>query len=697
MEHIPPDFEAPFPIIAETASDAIITIDERSTILFVNAAAERIFGYSISEMLGQPMMMLMPEYLRFVHEVGLRRYIETGQRHISWQGMELPGLRKDGRTVALEISFGEFKLNGRRLFTGIARDITQRKHRQRLRSAYIAAVRVLAEHPSSESVLAETLSAICGALEWKVGILWNADSVANVLRQTASWCERDELTEFVRHSADFTFSKGVGLPGRVWTTNQAAWILRLRDDPNFPRRDLASQFELISGAAFPVIADHEVIAVMEFFSTDIQPPDQELLDTFMTIGHQMGQYMEHRNAEEALAKSETQLRHLVASEKEARREAEAANRMKDEFLAILSHELRTPLTSVFGWVQMLQNRATDPEITAKALNVIDRNLRVQAKLIEDLLNVSQIITGKLQIQRDTIDAVQIVMATIETIRPSADAKQITLKLESDRPLPALSADPARLQQIVWNLLSNSVKFTPKGGSVIVNVRQSGSELEIAVSDTGEGISPEFLPQVFNRFSQADASKTRRHSGLGLGLALVRQLIELHGGTVRVASPGVGKGSTFTVSFPLPPISTSSPKPNTFTTKSSDTSPLQDVRVLLVEDEPDTREMIAHALQEFGASVAQASSAAEAFREFVSTTPDILVSDIGMPDADGYQLLAMIRAQAPEPPPAVAITAYATAAEKEHALRSGFQAHLSKPVELSKLVSVIAGLVRRTDY
>src|SRR3989442_8467013 len=338
MEHMPPDFEPPFRIIAETASDAIITIDDRSTILFVNAAAGRIFGYSISEMLGKSMTMLMPEYLRHVHEQGLRRYVETGQRHITWQGIELPGLRKDGRAVALEISFGEFTLNGRRLFTGIARDITQRKHRQRLRSAYIAAVRVLAEHPSSESVLAETLSAICGALEWKVGILWNADSATNVLRQTASSCECNELSEFVRQTADFTFTEGVGLPGRVWATNQAAWILRLDDDPNFPRRTLASQFELISGAAFPVIAGHEVIAVMEFFSTDIQPPDQELLDTFMTIGHQMGQYLERRDAQEALEKNQTQLRRLVASEKEARREAEAANRMKDEFLAILSHE-----------------------------------------------------------------------------------------------------------------------------------------------------------------------------------------------------------------------------------------------------------------------------------------------------------------------------------------------------------------------
>jgi len=696
MDHIPSSSQAPFRIIAETASDAIITIDQHSTIVFVNAAAERIFGYSISEMLGQPMTILMPEALRRVHEKGLRRYLDTGQRHINWEGIELPGLHKSGRTISLEISFGEFVVDGHRLFTGIARDVTQRAHEQRLKAAYTAAVRILAEHPAPDSVLQETRSAICRALEWKLALLWNTDTDAGVLRLAATWCEREELSEFVRESERFNFGKGVGLPGRVWATKEPAWILQVSEDLNFPRLTFATRAGLRSGAAFPIIAHREVIAVMEFFSTEIQVLDRELLDTFMTIGHQMGQYMERTHAQEALARSEIQLRSLVASEIEARRQAEAASRMKDEFLAILSHELRTPLTAVFGWVQMLQSRALDPSMRRRALEVIDRNMRVQAQLIDDLLNLSQIITGKLQISREMVDVLQLVRTTVETIRPSADVKHITLQLESEVATATLSADPARLQQIVWNLLSNAVKFTSQGGNVSVAVRQVGDGLQIVVADTGEGISPQFLPQVFDRFSQADASTTRRHGGLGLGLALVRQLVELHGGTIVAHSAGINKGSTFTVTLPLAGEAPRSADAGTPPAHKPVGAALEGVKVLLVEDEADTREMIAYGLQQFGASVAQASSAAEALREFVTSTPDILVSDIGMPDTDGYQLLALIQGQTSQPPPAVALTAYATPADRERALRSGFQAHVNKPVELPQLVSVLAGLLKRAS-
>jgi len=694
MEQVPQNFEARFRIIAETATDAIITIDQHSTILFVNAAAERIFGYSIPEMLGQPITMLMPEYLRHVHKEALWRYLETGQRHINWEGIELPGLHKSGGVIRLEISFGEFVAGTRRLFTGIARDVTQRTHEQRLKSAYTAVVRVLAEYPSSDSVLRETLSAICRALDWKLGILWDVDTAADALHLAASWCEREEWSEFVRQSERFSFKRGIGLPGRVWATKQPVWILQLSDDRTFPRITFAKQHGLLSGAAFPVIARHEVIAVMEFFSTEIESPDQELLDTFMTIGYQMGQYLERTYAQEALRRSEVELHRLVESEVQARRQAEAANRMKDEFLAVLSHELRTPLTAVFGWVQMLQSRTIDPATREKALEVIERNIRLQAQLVDDLLNLSQIVTGKLQIRREIIDPFQLIKTTMETVIPSADAKQISLRLEKDVQLPAISADPARLQQIVWNLLSNAVKFTPKGGSIVVALRQLRTELQISVSDTGEGISPEFVPHVFNRFSQADASTTRRHGGLGLGLALVRQLIELHGGTVTVESAGLNKGSTFAVTLPLPGVPAQFPEAETPHVPIG--GALEGVKVLLVEDEADTREMIAYGLQQFGASVAQASSAAEALHEFAMAAPDILVSDIGMTGMDGYQLLESIQSQTPQPPPAVALTAYATLADKERALRSGFQAHLSKPIALSELVSVVAGLVKRAS-
>jgi signal transduction histidine kinase len=249
--------------------------------------------------------------------------------------------------------------------------------------------------------------------------------------------------------------------------------------------------------------------------------------------------------------AESERSELLAAERASREQAEAANRSKDEFLAILSHELKTPLTAVHGWVQLLKTREVDRPTMEKALAVIDRNLRLQNQLIDDLLNVSKIISGKLQIHQETVNVLDSVNAAIETVRPSAEAKDISIRLESDTDLPAISADPSRLQQIVWNLLSNGVKFTPKGGNIVVKVSRTTRDLRIAVRDSGEGISPDFLPQVFNRFSQADSSKTRVHGGLGLGLALVRQLVELHGGTVSAESAGLGKGSTFAVTFPLP--------------------------------------------------------------------------------------------------------------------------------------------------
>lgn len=388
---------------------------------------------------------------------------------------------------------------------------------------------------------------------------------------------------------------------------------------------------------------------------------------------------------------------LLASEHAAREVAESASRSKDEFLAILSHELRTPLTAVFGWTQVLKNGSPDAATREKALGVIDRNLRAQTQLIDDLLNVSQIITGKLQLNCRLISPLVVTRAAIDTVRPSAEAKQITISLRAKKEiLPPISADIARMQQIVWNLLSNAVKFTPKGGTICVEIAQVGSELKIIVRDNGEGISRDFLPLVFNRFSQADASRTRAHGGMGLGLALVRQLMELHGGTVEAVSDGAGTGSTFTLSFPLPGVRRTSSKipPESRNNPIGPANSLQNVRVLLVEDEPDTREIIAETLQQLGATVVQASNAANGLREFEAARPDILISDIGMPDADGYHLLAMIQAQCSVPPPALALTAFATAQDKEHALCSGFQAHMSKPIELSELVSRISELVAR---
>lgn len=406
---------------------------------------------------------------------------------------------------------------------------------------------------------------------------------------------------------------------------------------------------------------------------------------------------------------------LLFREQAARADAEAANRMKDDFLATVSHELRTPLNSMLGWAKLLRSRKFDEVTTAKALETIERNAKSQAQLIDDILDVSRIIRGKFSLNIRPIELIPLINLALDTVRPAAEAKSIRLESVLDPSVGALLGDSDRLQQIIWNLLSNAIKFTPEGGKVeirlsVVREDLSGSNsistptnnyAQIAVSDTGKGISPDFLPYVFERFRQADSSITRSHGGLGLGLAIVRHLVELHGGSVRANSPGEGKGSTFTVILPLIDrgLGTQKDSRPTLITNPQSSISLKGLRVLLVDDEADTREVIKVALEEWGAEVTAVESAIAAFQTLEDWQPDVLVSDIGMPEEDGYALIRKIRmrdSQAGGKIPAVALTAYASDRDRAFAMAAGFQRHIPKPVEPSKLADAIAQLARRTS-
>jgi signal transduction histidine kinase/CheY-like chemotaxis protein len=383
---------------------------------------------------------------------------------------------------------------------------------------------------------------------------------------------------------------------------------------------------------------------------------------------------------------EEQRGRLLADAEKARAQAEAANRTKDEFLATLSHELRTPLTAIYGWVDILKNSELDEKKITKALEVIDRNIKAQTQLIDDLLNVSRIITGNLKMERELIDPLILTRTAIESLRPTAEAKAIKLVARFDENVGRIYADPVRWQQVLWNLFTNAVKFTPKGGQIRVEFGRVGSSAQLTVTDTGEGIDPAFLPLVFERFSQSDSSTKRRHGGLGLGLAIVRHIVELHGGQVKVHSEGKGKGSTFVVQLPIPPFRDDARNAKQ---ESGQTKSLNGIRVMLVEDDDDTREVIAAALDRYGASVIEAASAAEALRILVRENPDVLVTDIGMPEMDGYELLAKIRSEYRQPNiPAIALTAFASPEDRQKALRAGFRAHVAKPIEVEELVAVI---------
>lgn len=393
---------------------------------------------------------------------------------------------------------------------------------------------------------------------------------------------------------------------------------------------------------------------------------------------------------------------LLESERAARSAAERAGRMKDEFLATLSHELRTPLTAILGWSQVVMRPSAKAEDIAQGLDVIQRNARAQAQIIEDLLDMSRIIGGKVRLDVQRLDLSSIVQASVETARPTADAKGIRLQSVID-PLQGVvvSGDANRLQQVLWNLLSNAIKFTPKAGRVQVLLERVNSHLEISVIDTGEGIDEKFLPYVFDRFSQADGSTTRQHGGLGLGLSIVRQLVELHGGSIRVKSAGRGHGATFILVLPLTVVrpeavvETERRHPTAAPVQSllpETCTELKGIRVLVVDDETDARALVKRLLEDCNAVVVSAGSAAEAITVLDNQKFDVLVSDIGMPGEDGYALIKRVRAlgnQRSADIPAIALTAYARAEDRVRAISAGFQMHLAKPVEPVELVTMVA--------
>jgi PAS domain S-box-containing protein len=386
------------------------------------------------------------------------------------------------------------------------------------------------------------------------------------------------------------------------------------------------------------------------------------------------------------------------------RQAEESSRLKEEFLATISHELRTPLSAILGWTRMLRMGQLSSENSARALDTIERNARVQAQLVDDLLDVSRIITGKLRMDVRPSDPNSFIDAAVEAVKPAAEAKGVRVSKVVDTGLLAIPGDPVRLQQVVWNLLSNAIKFTPRGGRVQIRSERVNSHLEIIVSDTGQGISEDFLPYVFDRFRQADQKTSRHHGGMGLGLAIVRHLVEMHGGSVNASSEGEGKGATFTVTLPITPVYQVDSSGSRVHPAARDLLPADDITdrldgltILVVDDEPDTRELLRQGLEYCGAKVKVAGSAFEALNGLKVGLPDILISDIGMPDSDGYDLIRQVRglpAARGGKIAAIALTAYTRTEDRLQALRAGYDMHVPKPVELAELVAVTASLARR---
>ncbi|MEW6022481.1 MAG: ATP-binding protein [Pseudomonadota bacterium] len=483
----------------------------------------------------------------------------------------------------------------------------------------------------------------------------------------------------------------------------------ITDDPRYG--PTPPQFGMLSGQpvvksylSVPVTAaSGEAIGTMFFGHPEPDVFTERTERIVRGIAAQAAVALDNTRLYEAAQQAAEERKVLLESEREARAEAERSSQMKDEFLATLSHELRTPLSAILGWAQVLRRGGKDEADRQRGLQTIERNARAQAQLIEDLLDMSRITSGKVLLDIQTLAPSSFLDAAIETVRPAADAKNIRLEKRYDANPGMIAGDPARLQQVVWNLLSNAIKFTPRDGQVIVELAQRDGSVLITVRDTGAGIKPEFITHVFERFRQADASMTRRHGGLGLGLSIVKHLIEQHGGTVRAESAGEGLGSSFSIELPLAKAAPATrrsragligaPAPATPELTLLD---LTGTSVLVVDDDRDARELIARILTDCHATVRIEASAREAFEALRSDLPDLLISDLGMPEVDGFELLSWVRGLGRDRgglTPAIALTAFARSEDRLRALEAGFNSHISKPVEPSELIAAVASLVR----
>ncbi len=929
--------EESYRIVAETASDAIIKIDEDSRILFVNSSVERIFGYRVEEMLGESLTMIMPEELRERHRAGFRRYQETGEKRLPWESLEIPALHAKGHTFPLEISFGEYREHGRRFFIGIARDITERKQAEnRLtllaeigeltrtfedsQEFLFAVSKAVGEHLQVKRCLFNEIDVendcetvhrdYCRGVESVAGInkisdyssitsaemmtgktvvnrdsktdsrtagdyaktyapsgerayvavpllrenrwvasLWVSDdeprdwigAEINLLETIAErvWLTIEKLrNEDALRESEERFAKAfnssplavsitslatgklievnetfVNLTGYsreeaigrttdelgLWEKprDRAAELSAVKRDGKIRNREytfrlrtggelvglLSAELLELGGepCALTVIQDitdrkqaeenlkHQKTLLEALTETVLDgilivSPEGKMLhfnQHFLDIWDFPAEVVESQSDERALEwaanqttnpqaflervgnvydqpdhevreevlmrdgrvyerfgapvlSGETRLgwvwtfrditerkeieaerEQLLVIEQQARQIAEDANFAKDEFIALVSHELRSPLNAMLGWTRILQEQKTDEKTKNYALDVIVRNARSQSRLIEDLLDIARLGKGKLRLEMSPIELEPIINAAIEIIEPTAEIKQIKISRTLDRAANFITGDTDRLRQVFENLLANAVKFTPEGGSVEVRLTREKNAAKIIIKDTGQGISAEFLPQIFERFKQADPSATRRHGGLGIGLSLARDLVELHGGAILAESAGDGEGSTFTVSLPARMVVPIADNSINNKAENMDTEgKLSGFWILAVDDEADAREIVSFMLQINGARVTSANSAVEALEILKNSNgslPDVLLSDISMPNESGYALLEKIRALPEENGgqiPAVALTAFNRPEDRQSAFEAGFQKHLGKPVEMEDLIAAI---------
>lgn len=596
---------------------------------------------------------------------------------------------------------------------GLVQDITTRKSIEETLRTQTEALRTLNEVGrviSAELDLQKTVQAVTDAATELTRASFGS-FFYNVLSEEGASYMLFALAGVPRHAFDrFPMPRATDLFGPTFRGEGVVRIANVKLDPRYGKNSPyygmpEGHLPVTSYLAVPVVSSSGEVLGGLFFGHP-QPDMFSDREEQIVVGlaSQAAIAMDNARLYEAAKKARAEAEKAANDNALLYRRAEESGRLKEEFLATISHELRTPLNAILGWARMLRSGQLSDDNAAKALDTIERNARAQAQLIDDLLDVSRIVTGKLRMDVRPTDPNSFIDAAVEAVRPAAEAKGVRIQKIVDTGAVSVTGDPVRLQQVVWNLLSNAIKFTPRNGRVQIRLERVDSHVEIVVNDTGQGIEADFLPHVFDRFRQADQRTSRQHGGMGLGLAIVRHLVELHGGSVDARSPGEGQGSTFTVLLPITPVYQVDLNGERVHPAARDLLPttecadrLDGLRVLIVDDESDTRELLKQGLEFCGAIVTLAASATEALEELNKTKLDVLISDIGMPGEDGYDLIKQVRMLPLESGgriPAIALTAYTRVEDRLHALRSGYHMHVPKPVELAELVAVAASLVRR---
>jgi PAS domain S-box-containing protein len=784
--------------IVESSDDAIIAKDLDGIVQWSNAAAERLFGYASSELIGRSIRILIPPD-RQHEEDEILACLRKGERVDHFETVRIA---KDGRLIDISLTVSPVR-DASGAIVGVsktARDITEQKRaqaalaaqrewfrvtlasigdgiiasdpqgrvtymngiaerltgwtnedaqgrplanvfqivnettRQRvdnpaglvLRSGLIVGLAnhtVLISRDGTERAITDSAAPILDATGRTLGVVLAFRDVTEERRAEEAIAEQREWFETtlesvgdavmatdVRGHVVFMNPAAEHLTG--WTAEQAqdracTDIFRIINEET--RQEVENPVTRVLQQGVVIgLANHTLLIAKD--GTE-RPIDDSGAPIRNRHGRMVGVVLVFRDvsdrrradAERDAAAGERE--RLLSAERIARAEAERANRLKDDFVAMISHELRTPLNAILGWTDLMLKKPDDPVMLARGLETVARNTRLQAQLVADLLDISRIVSGKLSLEIQSVHLSSIVEAAIETVEPGAVKKGVTIERDLDTTIEPTAADPARLQQVLWNLLSNALKFTSNGGTVRVTLRRKGSDAEIVVADNGTGIAPEFLPHVFDRFQQADASRARRFGGLGLGLSIAKNLVQLHGGRVLAESEGLGRGATFIVTLPV----AAPPGLREEALRAADSrevvphhASLKGIRILVVEDDADGAEFVRRSLESYGAAVVVTMSAPEALESIRTDRPDILISDIGLPEIDGYQLLERARQQGPKDGraiAAIALTAFAGNDDRRRALRAGYQAYLSKPFDSRDLLATVASfaeLIKRSS-